>query len=61
MAGLLVAVAALVVAYWVAWALHRSLVASETGVAYTQFEEAFPLADGFLVLCLLAGACCLVA
>jgi len=61
MAGLLVAVASLIVAYWVAWGLHRSLVASETGVAYTQFEDAFPLADGFLVLCLLAGAWCLVA
>ena len=60
MAGLLVAVAGLVVAYWLAWALHRSLVASETGVAYVQFEDAFPLADGFLVLCLLAGAWCLV-
>ena len=61
MAALLVAVAVLVVAYWLAWALHRSLVASETGVAYTQFEDAFPLADGFLVLCLLAGAYCLVS
>ena len=60
MAGLLVAVAALIVAYWVAWAFHRSLVASETGVPYTQFEDAFPLADGFLVLCLLSGAYCLV-
>ncbi|HXY27307.1 MAG TPA: hypothetical protein VEH82_03430, partial [Acidimicrobiales bacterium] len=56
MAGLLVAVAALIVAYWVAWAFHRSLVASGTGVPYTQFEDAFPLADGFLVVCLLSGA-----
>ena len=61
MAGLLVAVAVLIVAYWGAWALHRSLVASETGVPYTQFEDAFPLADGFLVVCLLAGAWCLVS
>ena len=60
MAGLLVAVAVLIVAYWVAWALHRSLVASETGVPYTQFEDAFPLADGWLALCLVAASYCLV-
>ncbi len=60
MAWLLVVVALIVVAYWVAWLAHRSLVASGTGVTYTAFEDAFPLADGFLVLCLLAGAFCLV-
>ena len=39
---------------------HRSLVASETGAAYTQFEDAFPLADGWLALCLVAASYCLV-
>jgi hypothetical protein len=60
MAGVLVAAAALVVAYWVLWAVHRSLVASETGRAYVQFEDAFPLADAWLVVCLVAGAHALV-
>jgi hypothetical protein len=59
MAGLLLAVAALIVAYWAAWLAHRSLVASETTVPYVQFEDAFPLADGWLALCLVAGAYCL--
>ena len=59
MAGLLLAAALLIAAYWLGWLVHRSLVASETGAAYTQFEDAFPLADGWLVLCLVAGAFCL--
>jgi hypothetical protein len=59
-AGLLLAAACLVAAYWLAWLLHRSLVASETGAAYTQFEDAFPLADGWLALCLVAGSYCLL-
>ncbi len=28
--------------------------------AYTQFEDAFPLADGFLALCLVAASYCLL-
>lgn len=59
MAGVLLAAALLIVAYWAAWLLHRSLVASETGAAYTQFEDAFPLADGWLALCLVAASYCL--
>jgi hypothetical protein len=59
MAGLLLAAALLILAYWVAWYAHRSLVASETTVPYTQFEGAFPLADGWLALCLLAASFCL--
>jgi hypothetical protein len=60
MAGLLLAAALLTIAYWVAWLTHRSLVASETGAAYTQFEDAFPLADGWLALCLVAASYCLL-
>jgi hypothetical protein len=60
MATLLVAAALLIVAYWAAWLLHRSLVASETTLPYMQFEDAFPLADGWLALCLVAAAYCLV-
>jgi hypothetical protein len=58
-AGLLLAAALLIAAYWLAWLVHRSLVASETGTAYTQFEDAFPLADGLLALCLVAASYCL--
>jgi hypothetical protein len=52
----LVVIAAVTVMYWVAWFGHRSLVASEHTAAYYQFENAFPAADGWLVLCLLAAA-----
>jgi hypothetical protein len=60
LAGVLLVAAGLIAAYWIAWLAHRSLVASETGVAYTQFEDAFPLADGWLALCLVAASYCLV-
>ncbi|HLX89150.1 MAG TPA: hypothetical protein VKR22_11925 [Acidimicrobiales bacterium] len=53
---LLVGVAAVTVAYWALWYSHRSLVASETRPAYYEFENAFPLADGWIVLSLLGAA-----
>ena len=53
---LLVVAAAVTVAYWVLWFSHRSVVASEKRPAYYEFENAFPLADGFVVLALLAAA-----
>ena len=59
-AGVLLAVALLIVAYWVAWLARRSLVASATGAGYVQFEDAFPLADGWLALCVVAAAFCLL-
>jgi hypothetical protein len=40
MAAVLLVAALLIVAYWTAWLVHRSVVASETGAAYTQFEDA---------------------
>ena len=43
------------VAYWVAWYADRSLVASNTRSAYYEFENAFPLADGWLALCCVAA------
>jgi hypothetical protein len=55
------AVATITVLYWVAWFVHRSLVASEHSAAYYQFENAFPLADGWLVLCLVGAALTLPA
>ena len=60
MATVLVVAALLIAAYWIAWLAHRSLVASETTAGYTQFEDAFPLADGWLALCLVAASYCLV-
>jgi hypothetical protein len=60
MAVLLLGAFVLILAYWVAWFTRRSLVASETSAPYTQFEDAFPLADGWLALCLMAGAICLI-
>ena len=48
--------AVIIVLYWVAWYAHRSLVASENSKVYVDFEQSFPLADGFIVACLLGGA-----
>ena len=43
------------IAYWTTWVTHRSWVESDTSEAYVAFENAFPLADGWLGLtCLLA-------
>lgn len=53
---LLVVVAVVTVAYWVLWFSHRSVVASETRPAYYEFENAFPLADGWIVLALMGAA-----
>jgi hypothetical protein len=60
MATVLSVAALLIVAYWLAWLTHRSLVASETSFAYYQFEDAFPLADAWLAVCLVAASYCLV-
>lgn len=51
----LAVVISLDIAYWVAWFADRSLVASNTRSAYYEFENAFPLADGWLAVCC-AGA-----
>jgi hypothetical protein len=57
----LVVVAIVTTLYWVAWFGHRSLVASLHTSAYSQFENAFPAADGWLVVCLLGAAATLWA
>jgi len=54
--AILVATAAITVLYWVLWFTDRNLIASETLPAYYQFENAFPLADGWWVLALVASA-----
>jgi hypothetical protein len=43
-------------AYWLAWTTDRSLVASDNTSEYLAFEQAFPMADGWLVACALLGA-----
>jgi hypothetical protein len=48
--------AIIIVLYWVFWYAHRSLVASERSRVYVSFEDAFPLADGFIVACLVLAA-----
>jgi hypothetical protein len=52
----LVAGSVVMVAYWAAWYGHRSLVASDTTKSYYDFENAFPLADGWITVCLIAAA-----
>jgi hypothetical protein len=53
--GMLMVAIALDIVYWVLWFSDRSAIASETTSAYYQFEDAFPLADGWL------GIACVVA
>lgn len=55
MSAVLVAVTFVDVAYWVLWFADRSLVASNTRGAYYEFENAFPLADGWLACCCVAA------
>jgi hypothetical protein len=59
--GALLAGAALLVLYWAAWLLDRSMLASDPRPAYYEHEGAFPLADAWLVFCLVAAARALAA
>jgi len=54
--GALMTGAVLLVLYWAAWLLDRSLLASDTRPAYYEFEAAFALADAWLAFCLVAAA-----
>jgi hypothetical protein len=60
-ASALLAGAALIVLYWAAWLLDRTLLAADTRPAYYEFEGAFFLADVWLATCLVAGARALTA
>ena len=52
---MLVVAVIILVAYWTIWFTQRSWVESDTTAAYVAFENAFPLADGWLGLtCVLA-------
>ncbi|MGH2831217.1 MAG: hypothetical protein ACRDK2_00440 [Solirubrobacteraceae bacterium] len=54
-ASLLLA-AALIIAYWILWVLDRGAVASAHNPSYTAFEQAFPLADAWLLGAALTAA-----
>lgn len=45
----------IMVTYWTLWFAARSTVASDTTKAYYDFENAFPLADGWLTVCLIGA------
>ena len=53
-AGLVVG-ACLIVAYWVTWWSDRSIVASRTTSSYYSFEDAFQLADAWLLAAVVAA------
>ena len=55
-AGALLTGAALLVVYWAAWLLDRSVLASDTRPAYYEFQAAFAMADAWLTFCLVAAA-----
>jgi len=44
------------ISYWIAWVVARDVVASDDTSRYVDFEQAFPLADGWLVLAALLAA-----
>ncbi|WP_432021092.1 hypothetical protein [Streptomyces sp. 1222.5] len=60
LAAVCLVASAIVITYWIVWFSDRSLLASGTRQSYIEFEEAFPLADGWLTLCLLLAAAALL-
>jgi hypothetical protein len=54
--AVLVSSTVVMVTYWTLWFAARGTVASSDRPAYQEFENAFPAADGWLTLCLVAAA-----
>ncbi|MVU83797.1 hypothetical protein GPX89_42020 [Nocardia sp. ET3-3] len=50
----------ILIVYWVLWFSARGAVASNDRPAYIEFENAFPLADAWLAVCVLAAAIALI-
>ncbi|MFJ9370310.1 hypothetical protein ACIRRA_38635 [Nocardia sp. NPDC101769] len=50
----------ILIAYWVLWFTARGAVASNERPAYIEFENAFPLADAWLAVCVIAAAIALI-
>jgi len=48
------------VAYWLLWFAARDVVASDTTQAYYDFEQAFPVADLWLLVCLVGAFVALI-
>jgi hypothetical protein len=59
--ALLLTAAGVLVLYWAAWLVNRTLLASDTRPAYYEFQGAFALADAWLAACLVAAARALAA
>ena len=59
--ALLLTAAGVLVLYWAAWLVNRTLLASDTRPAYYEFQAAFALADVWLAACLVAAARALAA
>jgi len=53
--GAMAVAVTITVLYWVLWFAARGAVASGTSAAYYDFENAFPLADGWMCVCLVAA------
>ena len=53
--GALIVAAAMDIAYWALWLTARDVVASDTTTAYYEFEQAFPLADLWLLVLILGS------
>ena len=47
---------AVMIAYWALWFTARDVVASNDRPAYVEFENAFPVADAWLTICLIGAA-----
>jgi hypothetical protein len=50
------AAALLLVGYWTGWLVDRGAIAGGSGVAYYEFEQAFPLADLWLLVSVVLAA-----
>ncbi|REH54254.1 hypothetical protein BCF44_102486 [Kutzneria buriramensis] len=53
--------AVITVSYIVLWIFARDVVASETRSGYVEFENSFPLADTWLLVCLIGAGASLLA
>ncbi|HEY5286706.1 MAG TPA: hypothetical protein VIJ50_06350, partial [Solirubrobacteraceae bacterium] len=52
----LILAAALLAAYWVGWLADRGVVATSHTAGYFAFEQAFPLADVWLIAAIVMAA-----
>ena len=48
------------IAYWVLWFTARDQIAADTSAGYVEFEQAFPLPDLWLLVCIIGGLITLI-